>query len=161
MRAGARHLLWCTIRCGRAQPRQPKPRQHVHGAFGADPARPARRAAGPRWSPGWISTPPARAPRSSATRQTMPRSAFEQRPAEISLSEYAPHDRDRRSAALKLTFQSCGQRLSSSVADRSSASFLYNRSRLISRQSRLHQAAGQRDVPVERGDACRGGRSPS
>ena len=54
----------------------------------ADPARPARRAAGPRWSPGWISTPPARAPRSSATRQTMPRSAFEQRPAEISLSEY-------------------------------------------------------------------------
>ena len=29
-----------------------------------------------------------RAPRSSATRQTMPRSAFEQRPAEISLSEY-------------------------------------------------------------------------
>ena len=50
-------------------------------AFGADPARPARRAAGPRWSPGWISTPPARAPRSSATRQTMPRSAFEQRSA--------------------------------------------------------------------------------
>ena len=28
-----------SIRCGRAQPRQPKPR-HVHGAFGADPARP-------------------------------------------------------------------------------------------------------------------------
>ena len=32
--------------------------------------------------------PEARAPRSSATRQTMPRSAFERRPAEISLSEH-------------------------------------------------------------------------
>ena len=158
-------LLAATIRCGRAQPRQPKPR-HVHGAFGADPARPARPAAGPRWSPGWISTPPARAPPSSTTRtrQTMPRARSNSAPPRSrSLSTYTPQTRQNETAgrALKLTFQSCGQRLSSSVADRSSASFLYNRSRLISRQSRLHQAAGQRDVPVERGDACRGGRPPS
>ena len=50
------------------------------------------------------------------------RTAVSAPPRSRSLSTYTPQTRQNETAgrALKLTFQSCGQRLSSSVADRSS-----------------------------------------